>query len=244
MNRRLIFSGLTAIVLISLLASGIAEPANPIDKMSWQKGAMHSDLAGYEEAPMFIVIPRDQGNATSFISLIETKKPIIGTAAARNTDSGPIGIVFHQWMGFALKGNESRSLRISIESVRPVEPTSITKLLASNKSLDEIRNEIRMQEGNITNRGVMRLDDDIYRLVDIKMTSAGNRTVLDAGVAKPPTAQYNGIMKVGRINVDLIRENTAKVSQGILDISDYKYNGSYKVLLDAQGAPHHEHEMG
>ena len=34
-------------------------------------------------------------------------------------EGAPEGIIFHHWRGFALKGNESYPLRISIESVRP-----------------------------------------------------------------------------------------------------------------------------
>ncbi len=243
MNRRSLFIGLIAVVLVSLLVSGIAEPANPADRVPRQKESAQQDLAGYDEVPMFIVIPRDQGNSTSIISFNGAKQPLIGTAL-RDTDSGPIGIVFHQWMGFALKDNESISLRISVESVRPVDPTSIIKLLASNMTLDEIRDDIRMQEGNVTNRGVMRLGNNTYRLVDIRMPSTGNTTVLDANVSQPPTVSYHNITIIGHITVALAREGTAQVSQGVLNMSEGKYDGNYRMLLDAENAEPHEHRMG
>lgn len=243
MNRRSLFFGLTAVMLISLLASGFAEPTNPTDHMPRQMWQEQKEPAGYDEIPMFIVIPRDQGNAASNISLNGAKQPLI-SMALRNTDSGPVGIVFHQWIGFALKDNESRSLRISIESVRPVEPTSIIKLLASNTTLDEIRKEIRMHEGNVTNRGVMRLGDDTYRLVDIKMTSSANRTVLDAGVSQPSSESDHNVTIIGHLVVALAREDTTDVGQGVLNMIGGKINGNYRVLLDAQDAPPHDHRAG
>lgn len=242
-NRRSLLLELTAVVLISLLIPSLAEPANSADMMP--KGSARQDLGGHDEAPIFIVIPSDQGNETSFIPLSGAKQSLIGTAL-RKTDGGPAGIIFRHWMGFALKDGDSRSLRISIESVRPVEPTCIIKLLASNMTLDEIRNEIRMQEGNVTNRGVMRLDDDTYRLVDVKMVPSDNRTVLDANISQPSIASDHNITIIGHINVAFAREDTTEVSQGVLNMRAGKNKGNYKVLLDAQDAqdaPPHEHGM-
>ncbi len=35
-----------------------------------------------------------------------------------NMDKALVGIIFHHWQGFALKGDQSYVLRVSIESVR------------------------------------------------------------------------------------------------------------------------------
>jgi len=74
-----------------------------------------------------------------------------------NMDKAFVGIIFHHWQGFALKGDQSYVLRVSIESVRPVGPVNVRKLLASNMTLDQVRNEILAEEGNATFRGHLRL---------------------------------------------------------------------------------------
>jgi hypothetical protein len=92
------------------------------------------------------------------------------------------GIIFHHWRGFAIRGNESYALRISIESVRPVEPVSARKLLESDITIEEARKEILAHEGNITYRGHIMLQDGTYELTNIKMSFAKNNLTLNADV--------------------------------------------------------------
>jgi len=62
----------------------------------------------------------------------------------------PMGVpieVLQSGRGFALKDNESHVLRLNVWRLsRPMDPTQIRTLLASNKSLDEIRKEIQARE--------------------------------------------------------------------------------------------------
>jgi hypothetical protein len=150
--------------------------------------------------------------------------------------AGAPGVVFQSWRGFALKGNESYSVRVSIESLRPVEAMNIRKLMASNMTLEEIRNEIRNEEGDVINRGVMRIGDDVYRLDSILMVPKGNKTVLDADVSLPKlgSGQNNTTTAIGHLNVSLSGEDGRVVSQGILLMRSGKYLGYYRVLLDGQ----------
>ena len=49
-------------------------------------------------------------------------------------------------MALPLKGDQSYVSRVNIESVRPVGPVNVKKLLTSNMTLDQVRNEIWQRE--------------------------------------------------------------------------------------------------
>lgn len=147
--------------------------------------------------------------------------------------NGPPEMMIQSWRGFALQGNESYSLRISIESLRPVEAMNVRKLMASNMTLEEMRSEIRREEGNVTHRGVLRIGDDIFRLDNISMTPKGNKTDLNAEVSewKFGSSQNNTSIIVGYMNASLIEEDGSAVSHGILSMRSEKYVGTYSMLL-------------
>ena len=95
----------------------------------------------------------------------------------------PVEVLF-SGHGFAILGNESHILRLKVESILPLEPGEIKGLLASNKSLEEIRDEIHAKEGEKTNRGSMILDRSIYPLINIAVSASGNdSTFLKADLA-------------------------------------------------------------
>ena len=174
--------------------------------------------------------------------------PDVGDEANKNLaqDIGPLGkpiemshgapggIIFHHWKGFALKDNESHLLRISIESVRPINPMSVRKLLASNRTLDEIEREILPHEGNTTFRGRIRLGINPYQLTNIKMIFAENNLTLDADVVEfqDGTVPSNSTVIVGRLTVDSARQEGSKKGQGELIINEGLNKGSYQLLLD------------
>lgn len=153
----------------------------------------------------------------------------------------PVGVIFHNWKGFAIKGNDSHALRVSIESIRPIEPMSVRKLLASNMSIEEVREVIRKEEGAAVSRGVMKLSDSVYRLMDIEMTPSGNNTLLEADLGElKHGAPENDTAILGHLSVNLASEETADVSQGTLVVNSGVYGGKYKVLLDTQPPEHGE----
>ncbi len=143
-------------------------------------------------------------------------------------------MIFQSWRGFALKGNESHIIRVSIESLRPVEAMNIRKLMASNMTLEEIRTEIRKEEGDVTYHGVLRIGDDIYRLDNIFITPTGNKTDLNANVSESKfgSAQNNTSIIVGHLKASLIEDGEKEVSKGVLLMKSGKYIGNYRVLLD------------
>jgi hypothetical protein len=161
--------------------------------------------------------------------------------AAKGSDDQALGVVMHNWRGFALNGSESHALRVSLESMRPIEPMNVRKLLATNMSIEQVRERVRQEEGDVTQQGVMKLGDQIYRLVNISMTQSGNYTELESDLGELRwRAPENGTKAVssnaslGHLSVRLYPEDSAEVSKGALKVERGKYAGEYEVLLDAQ----------
>jgi hypothetical protein len=151
-----------------------------------------------------------------------------------NMDGAPVGIIFHHWQGFALMGDQSYILRVSIESVRPVGPVNVRKLLASNKTLDEVGKEILADEGNVTYRGHLRLGESTYWLTNVEVTLARSNLTLSADLNEPleNLAASNSTETVGRITVNTTSYEGERKSQGKLSIAKGQLIGSYRVLLD------------
>jgi hypothetical protein len=151
-----------------------------------------------------------------------------------NMDGAPAELIFHHWQGFALKGDQSYILRISIESVRPVGPMNVRKLLASNKTLDEVGKEILAEEGNVTYRGHLRLGERTYWLTNVEVKPDRNNITLSADLNVPlenPVAS-NSTEAVGRIAVNTTNNEGELKGQGTLTIAKGQPIGGYQVLLD------------
>ncbi len=236
MHKGPLLMGLIVFVLISLSIVSLAEPARQMDNIPAGDSSVDNRTA------IFFIIPtdehRDAGNASAFASLKEIEQDIIDKMPD-DTNSTHAEILFRHWQGFALKGNESKSLRVSIEIVRPVDAMSIRRLLASNMTVEEIRKEIRKEEGDAILRGIMRLSDTVYMLSDIKMTPSANNTILDANIYQMPSrSNHNNTSAIGHLNVVLSEKDISEVSQGVLSINLGKGIENYKVLLDAQPPDH------
>jgi len=147
--------------------------------------------------------------------------------------------VLQSGRGFALKDNESHVLRLNVETLRPMDPTQIRTLLASNKSLDEIREEIQAREDETTYRGSLMLDRSIYPLGNIEMIPLGNNsTDLRADLADPSLASADSeIAIVGSISVIIATSEGGIVGKGELELSQTQHTGKYTVLLDMQPLP-------
>jgi hypothetical protein len=235
-NRRFLFLGFALLILMTLCGPGLALPTEIVAKALAQKDVAQRDWAGNDELMMEVVPLMDErGNMPIIISLKKVEY-IIAAKPLVELDDAPAGVVLRNWRGFALKGNESHSLRVSIESLTPVEAMNIRKLLASNLTLEEISAEMKKDEGEAINRGALRIGDNIYGLDDILMTSTGNKTVLDANVSelKFGSAQINTTMIVGHLNVTVEEEGGPEASHGLLNINNTKYIGNYRVLLDSK----------
>jgi hypothetical protein len=72
-----------------------------------------------------------------------------------------------------------------IEDVKSIDPSEARNQLASNASVEEIKSRIRAEDRAVSVRGNLRLDNEIFRLINIIVTSSSNKSVLDANISGP-----------------------------------------------------------
>ncbi|VVB64057.1 Uncharacterised protein [uncultured archaeon] len=233
-KRRFLSLGFTVLALMILYVACSGLHADAAEEKAVHRELTHEGWSGCASETYLLSAGGGQGIRPCFTSVKEAGNN--SSAEPSGEMAGVPGVVFQSWRGFALKGNESYSIRVSIESLRSVEVMSIRKLMASNLTLEEIKNEIRKDEGGVIHRGVLRIGSDIYRLDNISMAPKGNKTVLDADVylQKFGSAQNKTTTTTGHLNVPLSRKDGMVVSQGILLMKSGKYLGDYRVLLDGQ----------
>jgi hypothetical protein len=156
----------------------------------------------------------------------------------------PVEVLF-SGHGFALVDNESHILRLKVESIMPLEPDQIQGLLSSNKSLEEIRDDIRAKEGEKTNRGSMILDRSIYPLVNIVISPSGNNsTVLKADLADSgPLSAANDTQILGSISMIIAPSDGGMIGKGELRIEQGLPAARYSLLLDMEPSRHGQDKM-
>jgi len=156
----------------------------------------------------------------------------------------PVEVLF-SGHGFAILGNESHILRLKVEAIMPLEPGQIKGLLASNKSLEEIRDDIRAKEGEKTNRGSMILDCSIYPLINIAVSASGNNsTALKADLADlGPLSTANNTAILGNISVIISPSDGGMIGKGELRIDQGPLAALYSLLLDMEPPRHGENKM-
>ena len=158
----------------------------------------------------------------------------------------PMGVpieVLESGHGFALLGNESHIMRLNVEALCPLEPMQVRNLMASNKSLDEIRDDIRTKRCNTTYnttyRGSLMLDRSIYPLVNISISSANNSTTIGADVlASNPELASEEPFSAGRITLVISPSDGGIVGRGQLELNRTERVEKYTVLLDMHPQMH------
>ena len=150
----------------------------------------------------------------------------------------PMGVpleVLYSGHGKALKGNESHNLRLKIEAIMPMQPRQIRDLLSSNKSLEEIRDDI-MSRGKETEkrafRGSMILDRSIYPLANIAVDSSesGSRITADlVDISRPPSDNPSAL---GSISVNINTSEGKTNGEGELNIQEEGRQEIYSLILD------------
>ena len=160
-----------------------------------------------------------------------------------NQNAGlPMGVpvdVVYSGHGFALRGNESHILRLKVEDILPLEPRQIRGLLASNKSLEEIRDDIQAKEGEKTYRGSVILDHSTYPLVEIGTTGNDNTTSIEADLADLGLLSAgNENATLGSIYVSVSPSDGGMIGRGELNLSSGPQAGNYSVLLDMEPPRH------
>ncbi len=143
--------------------------------------------------------------------------------------------------GFALQGNDSFLLWLKVESLMPLEVSQIQGLLESNKSLEEIREDIQQQEGNIVYRGSVILDHVIYLLSDIQLETIGkNSTSLRADLADGEDSSNSSSRAdtQGNISVMISSSEGGMIGKGEMDLTAGPQAGKYTLLLDMEQDRH------
>jgi hypothetical protein len=155
----------------------------------------------------------------------------------QSRDSLPAGVpieLVQSGHGFAFKGNESHILRLNVEALCPLEPMQVRDMLATNKSVDEIRNDIRTKKCEAAYRGGLMLDSEIYSLINIIISPFdGNSTIMSADVADPRSMSAgNETVILGRFSLNASPSDGGIVGKGDLELGSSLKAGRYAVLLD------------
>lgn len=149
----------------------------------------------------------------------------------------PVGMLISK-QGVALKDNKTYSLRIIVECLMPMEPRRVQKLLASNKSLEEIKAAIGASQGEPMYHGSMKLEERIYPLINIRIASnADNISYLEADAAKPKQgpAFADETAVVGHIRMTISPSESGMVGKGELWMNDSYHPGTHSVLINMGG---------
>ena len=120
----------------------------------------------------------------------------------------------------------------------------IKGLRASNKSLEEIRDDIRAKEDEKTNRGSMILDRSIYPLINIAVSaSSNNSTALKADLADlSQSSPANDTAILGGISMIISPSDGGMIGNGELRIDQGPLASNYSLLLDME-PPRHGQKM-
>lgn len=148
--------------------------------------------------------------------------------------------IIKEGSGFALNGKEFHVVSLIIKSKINIQPSKVRDLLRSrdinNKTLNEIKNEIRAMAGKPTYNGSLRFGDNGYRLINIDMTSvAGNNLTLNADLLP----QVNGTTQksvAGHVTVTTVRHEGSVVGSGELTLNGVNYQILINMMPVHRGA--------
>ncbi|MDD1757442.1 MAG: hypothetical protein LUQ22_01740 [Methanotrichaceae archaeon] len=150
---------------------------------------------------------------------------------------GPMGVPVELVVGgrgLALLGNETHEIRMHIERLVPLEPMQMRGLLASDKDIEEIKEAIMCEEGHALHRGIMKLDNLVYPLTNIKIEPAGYDTAIIAGadIALPSAVNGNQTAIVGQIHVEVSTSRGESIGEGQLSMKSGGHTDLYEIVLD------------
>lgn len=251
--RKIICMGLASLLFIGLFGMSLAEPNEdqktnePHDGMGpLDAKVMSPQSTGFPMGdPLGISEPNENQN-------MDEPRDGMGPQDAKmmppQNAGFPMGVpveVLFNGHGFALVDNESHILRLKVESIMPLEPDQIKGLLSSNKSLEEIRDDIRAKEGEKTNRGSMILDRSIYPLINIVISPFGNNsTALTADLADSGLlSTANDTQILGSISMIIAPSDGGMIGKGELYIEQGLPAARYSLLLDMEPSRHGQDKM-
>lgn len=224
LSKMLLFMGLIMLVM-SLARTGFAQP---------EPGDIGIDQGEIEEPGMG---PRPAEDMEIDMQRAGAPPAGIPTGVPTGVPTGiPMGMLISE-QGVALKDNKTYAVRIIVECLMPMEPRRVQKLLASNKSLEEIKDAIAIgaSQGEPMYHGNMLLDERIYSLINIRIAfHEDNISNLEADVAKPnqDPALVNEKIVVGHVWMKIAPSDNGMVGIGELWMKDSYHPGTHSVLID------------
>ena len=150
----------------------------------------------------------------------------------------PMGVpleVLFSGHGQALKGNESHKLRLKIETIMPMQPRQIRDLLSSNKSLEEIRGDIRSKGedgGQKAFRGSMILDRSMYPLINIAIIPDNGNSTITADLADIAQTPSDESTALGSISLEVSPSGGKMIGEGELTVQEDGKQEIYSLILN------------
>jgi hypothetical protein len=140
--------------------------------------------------------------------------------------------------GIALKDDESHRLFVSVQKVRYIDPMIARRLMSSNQSIEELKEAINEQNGEIAYSGDLKLDEDPYKLVNINVFQSQDNLALEADVADLPYIYADNTMPiVGHLSFTVPENEITEASMGKLTMKAGRYSETYQVLLSMPTNP-------
>ncbi len=217
-----------ASLLLVISGSGLPQMGGGWSQMA---GAPSAQMDGASSPQMGWDLSAQSGHSSSQMG--EEKGHFIGSPGGDNPEDAPIkadgmgkgseDVVVQNWQGVAAKGNESLSVRLNVQTIRILDPGDARRLLASNISLEQVKSETRSGDRDKILRGSLRLNNDTYRLVDIKFDSSGNISTLEAGLASPKSTLGSEEI-VGSALMTISVVDDIEVAEGYVVINDSNYS--------------------
>lgn len=145
-----------------------------------------------------------------------------------------IGVEVQNWRGFAAKDDESLPVKLTVQTIRSVDPAEARRLLASNLSLEEVRFLVGTDDEKTLLRGRITINNDSYRLMDIQLSYLNNRSSLEANIADRMSISdsEDATSVVGNLVVAISEVDGSKAAEGYVVIDDSKYRGTYDLKLN------------
>jgi hypothetical protein len=112
--------------------------------------------------------------------------------------------------------------------------------LASNKSIDELRDDITAMQKKAIYRGIIGIDKMVYPMVDINLSLSGEKpTTMYANITEPAfdLTISNETAIAGNIKVTIAPSEGGMGGYGELIMNRGPHVGSYHVFLDMQPEP-------
>lgn len=167
-----------------------------------------------------------------------------------NQSASMVLLVKHSGSGFAINGSEYHVLKIAVLGVSEFNSTEIGKLISDNKTLGQIKSDIKDQVksemDNASYDGILMLGGSLYKLSNItSKTKDDNNSTIDAEIAGPIALNNtnSSTSVVGHISLDFTFHEDNLIGQGNLTMNSGKFSGRYDALVLADCGEFHK-EMG